>query len=134
MGNDGVKGRGVAPDHVGNHRQQVGPVRVQLLLAGEGRVLPRVLPSLSQFLLSSEHRVDGGDPVAGVAVADPVEEVVDGAVVDGPGYEPALLLPLHELPAGVDQDDVVAGRHLRSRHAREGEGSQNCTESRIAAK
>ena len=90
------------------HDQQVGPVAVEVGLLVEVGILPAV----ASLLLPALDPVHGADPVAGVGVADGVEEVCDLPVEDGAGDELAALLALHQGPVGVDQGDGVAGRRL----------------------
>ena len=78
----------------------------------EGGILPRVLPAVAQSLDPSDDPVHGRYPLAGVGVADGVEERLDLAVEDGPCDELALFLALDEVPVGVDQDNAFMGlRH-----------------------
>ena len=68
-------------------------------------------PSLP-LLLPADDPVHAGEPVAGVGVADGVEEGFELAVEDGTGDELAAALALHEVPVGVDEDNLVAERFL----------------------
>ena len=94
------------------HDQQVGPVPVEVGLLVEVGVLPRVLPAVAPLLLAAADPVDGAHPVAGVGVADGVVEHHDLAVEDGPSDELAAALALNEIPVGVDEGYLVAGRGL----------------------
>ena len=92
----------------GQHQQE-GLLRVQLGLLVQGGVLEGVLPAFGELFLAALHRVGAGDPLAGVGVADGVEEDAGLAAEDGTGDKIALLLALHHLPVPIDQGDVVAG-------------------------
>ena len=112
---DGYDGVEVAPQPVlglGQHDQQVGPVAVELGVLVKVGVLPGILPAVAALLLAALHPVHGAYPVAGVGVADGVEEVDDLPVEDGSGDELAALLALHEIPVCVDQGQLGAGRGL----------------------
>ena len=106
-GDDGVEVASPAVLGLGQHHQEVSPVAVELGVLVEVGVLPRVLPAVAALLLATLHPVHGAYPVAGVRVADGVEEVDDLAIEDGAGDELAAALALHELPVGVDQDDAA---------------------------
>ena len=111
-GDDGVE---VAPQPVlgrGQHDQQVGPVAVELRVLVQVGVLPGVRPPVAPLLLAALHPVHGAYPVARVGVPDGVEEVRDLPVEDGAGDELAAALALHEVPVGVDEGQLVAGRGL----------------------
>ena len=94
------------------HDQQIGPVGVEVGVVVQGRVLEAVLPAVAALLLPALDAVHGAYPVAGVGVADRVEEGFDLPVEDGVGHELAALLALDEVPVGVDQGDGVAARRL----------------------
>ena len=103
---DGYDGVEVAPPPVlglGQHDQEVGPVAVEIGVLVKVGVLPGILPAVAALLLAALHPVHGAYPVAGVGVADGVEEVCNLAVEDGAGDELAAALALHELPVGVDE-------------------------------
>ena len=90
-------------------------VGVELGLPVDDRVLERVLPALAKPLLSPVQFVDGADPLPGIRVSDPVIEVGDPAVEDGPCDEATVLLPLYEFLAGVDERRVVRRALRQSR-------------------
>ena len=111
-GDDGVE---VTPESVlglGQHHQQVGPVEVEVGLLVQCGILPRVLPAVASLLLAAADPVHGANPVAGVGVADGVVERRDLPVEYGPCDELAAALALNELPVGVDEGYLVAGRGL----------------------
>ena len=99
-----------AADARDGQHQEVCLLGVEIGLLVQGRVLEGVLPALGEALLAAPDPVGAGEPVAGVGVADGVEEDVGLAAEDGAGHEVALLLPLHHLPVAVDQGD---GRRCR---------------------
>ena len=95
------------------HDQQVGPVGVEVGVVVQGRVTRSCTPQPSlRFFSPALHPVHGAYPVAGVGVADGVEEGFDLPVEDGAGHELAALLALHQVPVLVDQGNGVAGRRL----------------------
>ena len=106
-GDDGVKCPSLAVLGDGDHCQQVGAVGIEVGLLNQGRVLPRVFPSVAATLLAAPDLVHGAYPVAGVCVPHGVEEVLDPPIEDGTGDELALLLSLDEVPAGVDEGQLV---------------------------
>ena len=111
-GYDGVEVASPAVLGLGQHDQQVGPVSVEIGVLVKVGVLPGILPAVAALLLPALHPVHGAYPVAGVGVPDGVKEVCDLAVEDGAGDELAAALALHELPVGVDQGQLGAGRGL----------------------
>ena len=106
-GDDGVEVASPAVLGDGQHHQQVGTVAVEVGVVVQVGVLPRVLPAVAPLLLPALDPVHGAYPVAGVGVADRVEEVRDLAVEDGAGDELAALLALDEVPVGVDESQLV---------------------------
>ena len=116
-GDDGVEVTSQPVLRTRQHDQQVGLVGVEAGLLVQGRVLEAVLPAVAALLLPALHPVHGGYPVAGVGVADGVVEGLDLPVENGAGDELAAALALHELPAGVDQDDAAAERLLGQGYA-----------------
>ena len=129
-GDDGVEVAPLAALGGRQHDQQVGPVGVEAGLLVEGRVLPRVLPSVASLVLTAIEPVHGAYPVAGVGVPDGVEEGRYLPVEDGAGDELAALLPLHEVPVGVDQDDAACGRGLGQGYVACGDRHQRRQEQR----
>ena len=127
-GDDGVERLGLVASGHRHHHQQVGPVGVEAGLLVKGRILPGILPAVAALFLAADDPVHGADPVAGVGVADGVEQGLDLPVEDGAGDELAAALALHELPVGVDEDYRVrrglsqgdaAGRNCQERRQKQ---------------
>ena len=124
-GDDSVEVLGVRPGRVlHQHEQQVARLRVELRELVALSVLPGVLPAVGAVLPVVLDPEQAGEKLAGVGVADAVVEEVDLLVEEGAGDKAPVSLALDELPAGVDQDDLVSRRGLGQHQAAYRDGDE----------